>query len=268
MDIERDPIAQGFDSHGYDLLIASNVLHATRYLEETLGHCLDLLAPSGHLVALENLRGLGWMDLTFGQLDGWWRYADAYRPNHALAGPPVWRQALRDSGFEGAEVLGVDDNCTFEMLDKGVIVAQGPAYVAEPPGLWVLAADQGGVAEEVAAALAARNQAVVLAREAASDNVGRAVTDSVVAESVVDMKNLESWRSVVEGLPKDVPFSGMVHLHGLDGHGPRGDYRGDRGRPAACRRQRFGDGTGCGRIGRDAGKGRVVHHARVAGAGA
>ena len=127
LDIEKDPISQGFDSHGYDLVIASNVLHATRYLEETLGHCLALLAPSGQLVALENLRGLGWMDLTFGQLDGWWRFADSYRPHHALASPTVWRQALGDAGFEGAEVLGVDDSYTHEMLDKGVIVAQGPA---------------------------------------------------------------------------------------------------------------------------------------------
>ncbi len=220
LDIERDPIAQGFDSHGYDILIASNVLHATRYLEETLGHCLDLLAPSGHLVALENLRGLGWMDLTFGQLDGWWRYADSYRPNHALAGPPVWRQALRDAGFEGAEVLGVDDSYTHEMLDKGVIVAQGPAHVAEPPGLWILTADRGGVAEEIAGALAARNQMVVLARDAASDGVGHVGADSVVSESSADMGSRESWRSLLEGLPKDVPFSGMVHLHGLEGHGP------------------------------------------------
>ncbi|MDE0191794.1 MAG: polyketide synthase dehydratase domain-containing protein, partial [Gammaproteobacteria bacterium] len=87
LDIEKDPVAQGFDAHGYDLLIASNVLHATRYLNETLGHCGDLLAPSGHLVALENLRGQGWLDLTFGQLDGWWRFADDYRPHHALAAP-------------------------------------------------------------------------------------------------------------------------------------------------------------------------------------
>ena len=124
-------MAQGFDAHGYDLLIASNVLHATRYLQETLAHCADLLAPSGHLVALENLRGLGWMDLTFGQLDGWWRFADDYRPHHALAEPSVWRRALGDVGFTGVEVLGVDDSFTFEMLDKGVIVAQGPAQVAE-----------------------------------------------------------------------------------------------------------------------------------------
>ena len=95
--------------------------------EETLGHCRTLLAPSGHLVALENLRGLGWMDLTFGQLDGWWRFADDYRPAPRPGHPSrCGGQALGDAGFEGVEVLGVDDSFSFEMLDKGVIVAQGP----------------------------------------------------------------------------------------------------------------------------------------------
>ena len=126
LDIEKDPVAQGFDSHGYDLLIASNVLHATRYLGETLGHCLDLLAPAGQLVALENLGGMGWLDLTFGPLDGWWRFADDYRPHHALTGPAVWRRALGDAGFAEAVVLGVDESDTDRVLDKGVIVAQGP----------------------------------------------------------------------------------------------------------------------------------------------
>ena len=92
LDIEKDPKSQGYEAHGYDPIIASNVLHATQYLEQTLIHCRDLLAPSGQLVALENLRGLGWMDLTFGQLDGWWRFADSYRPHHALATPTIWRQ--------------------------------------------------------------------------------------------------------------------------------------------------------------------------------
>ena len=200
LDIEKDPVEQGFDSHGYDLLIASNVLHATRYLEETLANCRALLAPSGHLVALENLRGLGWMDLTFGQLDGWWRFADSYRPHHALATPAIWSQALGDAGFEGVEVLGVDESTTYEMLDKGVIVAQGPVQITEPPGVWVLTADEGGVAEELAAELSARNQTVVLA-----------------GSDVVESR--ESWRSLIEGLPGDVPFNGVVHLQALAGHG-------------------------------------------------
>ncbi len=202
LDIEKDPIDQGFDSHGYDLIIASNVLHATRFLEETLGNCLALLAPSGHLVALENLRGLGWMDLTFGQLDGWWRFADSYRPHHALATPAIWSEALGDSGFESVEVLGVDESTTYEMLDKGVIVAQGPAQVTESPGAWVLAADDGGAARELAAELSARNQTVVLADRDA-------------------VESRESWRSLIEGLPEGVPFSGVAHLLALDGHGQR-----------------------------------------------
>ena len=219
LDIEKDPIDQGFDSHGYDLLIASNVLHATRYLEETLGHCRDLLAPSGQLIALENLSGLGWMDLTFGQLDGWWRFADDYRPHHALASPAVWRQALGNVGFEGVEVLGPDESDASRTPDKGVIVAQGPAAVTEPAGAWVLAADQGGLAAKLAADLAARNQTVVLASSDGPQN-GKQVEDSSgVIRTTVDMEQRESWRALVTSLPDEVPLSGVVHLAGLDGHG-------------------------------------------------
>ncbi|MYF24779.1 MAG: SDR family NAD(P)-dependent oxidoreductase [Nitrospira sp. SB0678_bin_10] len=219
LDVEKDPIAQGYAPHSYDLIIASNVLHATRYLQETLGHCRDLLAPSGQLVALENLSGLGWMDLTFGQLDGWWRFADDYRPHHALASPAVWRQALGDSGFTGAEVLGVDESDTSRTPDKGVIVAQGPAEVKEPRGVWVLAGDRGGLAGKLAADLAARNQTVVLASRQAPENETPAIAAPGVVEKAVEMEQRESWRSLMESLPKDEPLSGVVHLAALDGHG-------------------------------------------------
>ena len=220
LDIEKDPMDQGFEAHGYDLVIAANVLHATRHLDETLAHCRDLLAPSGLLVALENQRGRGWMDLIFGQLDGWWRFADRYRPNHALAGPGVWRQALADTGFAESEVLGLDRREVAGLPDRGVIVAQGPPEVALPEGVWVLVVDRGGVAEGLAAGLAARNQRVVLAGE--DTEVSRWAANheaGIVAESV-EMERRESWRSLLEGLPSDVPFAGAVHLAALDGHGP------------------------------------------------
>ena len=219
LDIEKDPIAQGFDSHGYDLLIASNVLHATKYLEETLGHCLDLLAPSGHLIALENLSGLGWMDLTFGQLDGWWRFADDFRPHHALASPAVWRQALGDAGFEAAEVLGPDESDASRTPDKGVIVAQGPAQVKESPGLWILVADQGGLAAKLSAELAVRNQTVVMASSEGPEEERPAAAGPGIFRAAVEMDQRESWRTLVTGLPDGVPLSGVVHLAALDGHG-------------------------------------------------
>ncbi len=221
LDIEKDPVAQGFDSHGYDLLIASNVLHATRYLGETLGHCLDLLAPAGQLVALENLGGMGWLDLTFGPLDGWWRFADDYRPHHALTGPAVWRRALGDAGFAEAVVLGVDESDTDRVLDKGVIVAQGPAQVKEAPGAWVLAADQGGLAQQLAADLAARNQTVVLVDGIGPEPGKPSTAGPGIFPATVEPEQRASWQALVESLPADVPFNGVVHLMGLDGHGPQ-----------------------------------------------
>ena len=220
LDIEKDPIEQGFEAHAYDLMIASNVLHATRYLEETLGHCRKLLAPSGQVVALENLSGLGWMDLTFGQLDGWWRFADDYRPHHALASPAVWRQALGDAGFAEVEVLGVDEADTSRTFDKGVIVAQGPAEVKESPSLWILAADEGGAAADLAERLAARNQTVVLTgREypSAHDWAGNPGVRLVGMEAA----RRESWHALLENIPRDLPLGGLVHFAALDGHGAK-----------------------------------------------
>ena len=220
LDIEKDPVEQGFDSHGYDLVIASNVLHATRYLEETLTHCRSLLAPSGHLVALENLCGQDWLDMTFGQLDGWWRFSDACRPTYALAGPDVWRHSLDAAGFEGVEILGLGWGDSVEMPDRGVILAQLSEEVAERPGVWVLAADRGGAASELAEELASRNQTVVLASEAGLMDGGTSDEIPGVIHVTLEMDSRESWGALLEGLPEDAPLGGVVHLAALDGHGP------------------------------------------------
>ena len=225
LDIEKDPVAQGFDAHAYDLIIASNVLHATRYLDETLGHCLKLLAPSGQMVALENLRGQGWMDLTFGQLDGWWRFADDYRPHHALASPDVWRRALDDTGFDAVEILGLDTSRPDERPDRGVIVAKGPDEVSEAPGTWILAADGGGLAAGIANALAARNQTVVLVSDGQPDGERPEMAGAGVLTACMEFQRRESWRALIKDLPGDVPFNGVVHFAALDGHGAQASTR-------------------------------------------
>ena len=219
LDIEKDPVDQGFEPHAYDMVIAANVLHATRHLDETLAHCRALLAPSGLLVALENQRGRGWMDLIFGQLDGWWRFADRYRANHALTGPDVWREALADTGFAESEVLGVDRSESAGLPDRGVIVAQGPAEIALPEGVWILAANRGGTAAALAAELAARNQRVVLASDDPKGASAAVSNEAAIVTAPVEMERRESWRSLIERLPPDVPFAGVVHLAALDAHG-------------------------------------------------
>ena len=218
LDIESEPTAQGFDAHGYDLVIAANVLHATRDLGETLAHCRDLLAPSGQLVALEGMRRRAWQDLTFGLLDGWWRFADEYRPNHALATPTVWRQALTDAGFSDIAFPGTPNLNADQFLGSSVILARGPAEIAPAPGAWILAADETGVAAELAADLARRNQTVLLvSREGGS--VGHLAETPGIAATALDPTDRKAWRSLLEGLPEGPTLRGVVHLMALDGHG-------------------------------------------------
>ena len=219
LDIEKDPIEQGFEAFAFDLIIAANVLHATCYLDETLTNCRSLLAPSGLLVALENQRGRGWMDLIFGQLDGWWRFADQYRPNHALAGPAVWRQALADTGFTETEILGVDQSESVGLPDRGVIVSQGPAEITLPEGVWILAADQGGMAATLAAQLAAQNQRVMLVGCEPKTVEALAQNQSGISATMIDMEQRESWRLLVEELPSAIPLTGIVHFVAQDGNG-------------------------------------------------
>ena len=218
LDIEADPVSQGFDSHGYDLVIAANVIHATRNLGETLAHCRALLAPSGRLAALELVRGRHFQDLSFGMLDGWWRFEDAYRSDHALATPETWRNALSDAGFEDADLLGVDSFDGGRPLGPGIIVARGPEEVTFPPGSWILLPDRDGVSESLATTLAARNQTVVIA-----DGSGEAgefpANRPGVFRMAVEADRRESWCSLISGLPQDAPLQGIVHLKSLDGHG-------------------------------------------------
>ena len=145
--------------------------------------------------------------------------ADDYRPHHALAGPAVWRRALGDAGFEAVEVLGVDESDLAGMPDKGVIVASDPARVQEPPGAWILAADQGGIAERLANDLAARNQTVVLAAGGETEDERPDATGPGVFVTTVEMDRRESWRSLIESLPGDIPLRGVAHLMAVDGHG-------------------------------------------------
>ena len=242
LDIEREPSSQGFEPHAYDLIIAANVLHATRDLGETLAHCLELLAPSGQLMALENMRGRGWQDITFGLLDGWWRFADDYRPAHAMAHPSVWRQALLDSGYDEVSFLGTEGADEGGPLGSSVLLAQGPAEVALPPGLWVMCADAGGVGLHLARELATRNQTVVLADPAEAN--GMTAREGNLVRMGVESGSRESWQALLEQLPKDDQLQGVVHLGALDGHGPQASTAQLMEDTRDAGGQRFGVGAG------------------------
>ena len=143
LDIEQDPVRQGFSAHGYDIVVAANVLHATRDLRQTLGHVRQLLAPEGLLVLVEVAAPQRWADLTFGLLDGWWRFADTdLRPSYPLLSDPQWFALLEEAGF-GATVKIPGETVGSRILaEHAILLVQGPQEVALPAH-WPLAGPRG-----------------------------------------------------------------------------------------------------------------------------
>jgi hypothetical protein len=106
LDLEQDPLSQGFERHSFDIVIAANVLHATRRLDETLGRLAQLLDPGGQLVLVELAGKTAWFDLTFGLLKGAWSFEGSdVRSSYPLLGADEWKSLLVRSGYREPAVM-------------------------------------------------------------------------------------------------------------------------------------------------------------------
>lgn len=163
LDIEKDPLAQGFDPHSYDVIVAANVLHATSNLRETVDRVRNLLVSEGLLLLIEGTRPLRFGDLIVGLTDGWWKFNDTeLRPSHALVSDQQWHELLTESGFAQVAVTPKDEsNNVFSC--QSLIVAQGPRFAAAQVrssasahlsgGHWLIFSDRDGVGESVSGLL-------------------------------------------------------------------------------------------------------------------
>ena len=100
-DVEKPPAAQGIEVDAYDLVIASNVLHATCDIRQTLAHVRSVMKPGGALLLNETSAATLFTHVTFGFLEGWWRFRDG---ELRIAGTPSlsaasWQRAMQESGF-------------------------------------------------------------------------------------------------------------------------------------------------------------------------
>ncbi len=111
LDINNNPLAQGLPEN-YDVVIATNVLHATHTLSNSLQHVKALLAKGGQLILNESVSVQPYSTLTFGLLPGWWQLNDTEErlPNSPLVSRKVWCELLKDAGFtDVATVVPVDE---------------------------------------------------------------------------------------------------------------------------------------------------------------
>jgi acyl transferase domain-containing protein/NADPH:quinone reductase-like Zn-dependent oxidoreductase/NAD(P)-dependent dehydrogenase (short-subunit alcohol dehydrogenase family)/acyl carrier protein/SAM-dependent methyltransferase len=132
LDAERHPAEQGFAPGQADVVIAANVVHATKRIAETLAHLKWLLRRNGVLVLSELCQPDFFTLLTFGLLDGWWRFDDAESrlPNSPLLGPAEWSRALTRAGFRpfGLEA----PSAAGQFLRQYVAAAASDGVVVDP----------------------------------------------------------------------------------------------------------------------------------------
>jgi acyl transferase domain-containing protein/acyl-CoA synthetase (AMP-forming)/AMP-acid ligase II/acyl carrier protein/SAM-dependent methyltransferase len=124
LNIEQPPGNQGYKSHSYDVIVAANILHATRNIAETLSHIRTLLAPGGTLILWEITEPHPWFDVAFGALINPIDDQDI-RPNHPFLTERQWSQTLQKQGFDNIDCFP-SIGCEAKSLGQHVIVAQVP----------------------------------------------------------------------------------------------------------------------------------------------
>jgi acyl transferase domain-containing protein len=196
LDISRDPAGQGHAPGSYDVVVGTNVVHATPDVGVSLAHLRELLSPGGRLVLVEGTAPQRFGDLTVGLLEGWWAFTDTSRRDYALMPSAIWIDALAAAGFSdpiavpGAEAGSV-------LTQQALLVASrrdaGP--VATRSRRWLIAPDAGGMAQALASAL-----------RAAGDDVTW-LPDGAAA----------TWDAVVAG-GGQIPAAGLVVMSALDAH--------------------------------------------------
>lgn len=106
--IEEDPIEQGYTEGSYDLVIATNTLHAAKSILTALKNIRRLLKPGGILLVVDVTNPKLYVNMLFGTFAGWWGAEEEYRHENPTLNQQQWDAALKEAQFSGAELSTED----------------------------------------------------------------------------------------------------------------------------------------------------------------
>ena len=217
LDIETDPLGQGWTARSFDLVILAHALHQTRNLRATLTNVKKLLRSRGLLLLLEPRRHR-WFDLVFGLFPEWWDFdEDGLRRDHPMLDSQGWCQALEGAGFQ--EVSNIFESST--PSQHTLILAQGSSPSrqseviadtgSETRRSWIILADQGGLGERLQERLIRRGQDVVLVHH------GPTFQRQGPGRFMISSKDQRQWQELLTELGQQREnFPGIIHFWGLD----------------------------------------------------
>ena len=127
--VEAAIAGQDIAADRYEIVIATNVLHATKNIRQTLRNAKAVLKKNGILIINELSSNTLFAHLTFGLLEGWWLYEDASLRIPGCPGlyPDVWREVLRSEGFHAVFFPAHEQHA----LGQQIIVAQSDGVVRQ-----------------------------------------------------------------------------------------------------------------------------------------
>ena len=166
LDIEKDPIEQGYGAHSFDLIVASNVLHATTSLDNTFSNIKKLLSSRGALLFVEVTKESLWVDLSFGTTDGWWCFQDKdLRSEYPLLSQEGWLKFMENQGF--SDGITLSDAHNLDESGNSILIAFGPTLsedeltpslpAEKEGGAWIIFTDKAGLGDELEIQLETRN---------------------------------------------------------------------------------------------------------------
>ncbi|MFC6372957.1 class I SAM-dependent methyltransferase, partial [Nonomuraea thailandensis] len=247
LDLDADPTSQGLTTGGHDVVIAANALHTARDLPAALDRVRSLLAPGGHLLAVETHEP-GLLLGAFGTLEhAWPAEDDPLRPHTMLLRREQWPPLLRECGFTHIARAGDDTRPGRDTFS--VLLAARPRARTRPRPLpaaaartrWIIAAeseDELPLADAVARLLTAPDLAAVPAEPAATaatgttgggtgNAAGSGTGSTGRAVAVLAGQGPERWKELVSGRPADervavtfVPAERASHADAQPPHTP------------------------------------------------
>ncbi|KAH7322511.1 reducing type I polyketide synthase [Stachybotrys elegans] len=162
LDIESDPSAQGFEEGTYDVVVACQVLHATKNMDNTMRNVHRMLKPGGRLLMVETTHDTWDISLIFGSLPGWWLSEEPERYNSPSLSVPFWQTVLGRTNFSGLDMNIPDSEDPQEHVMNLLVSTALPAESAgsEQAGQVVVVSTQETAANESLALVASlKNQA-------------------------------------------------------------------------------------------------------------
>ncbi|MDP5209829.1 SDR family NAD(P)-dependent oxidoreductase [Microbulbifer sp. 2205BS26-8] len=218
LDIEKDPLSQGFDTACFDIVLAGDVLHATSDLTRTAGNAAELLVPDGLLILLEVTRPPYRFDLTFGQLKGWWAFEDEdLRPDHCCISPSTWTALLERCGQYDIRILSDRPDQQASAIQSIIISSRCDTMTdttrvqAEYP--WLVVMDQQEIGDQIVAEFQRQLRLVV---PIALAETGGLTSDSANRSHWVGA-DLSSIYEFIDGLIAEYHgIAGLVYLSSLD----------------------------------------------------